>query len=1010
MPDRPVSGSLGGRIVLSLGKLAHGQQAYYVDAVARGAEEYYTAGKEAPGQWIGAASHRLGLDGEVAPEALAHLLAHVDPSGNYRLTGAHSVPTVAAYDVTFCAPKSVSVLFALGDPEVSNEVRNAVDASIAASLPVLEAAACRVRRGKGGHTVLEGDGFVAAAFRHRTSRAGDPHLHTHVLLTNIAHCPDDDKWSALDGRPIYSWLAPVGYLFEAQLRWEVTERLGVEWGPVRNGIADVAGIPREVLREFSTRRKEIEAHLEEAGFDSAKAAQLATYATRRPKDATADLDELVPTWWDRAEALGFDTDALDATLDRTGPQRPPTPDSRDADVIYGALARPDGLTASKSTFGQREVIKAVCDALPAGGRVEDVLALVDGFLRSPHVLPVRLDDRAAGITRRDGKTIAAHTDEHRWTTPEMLDTERRLLAGAQARRKSATAVAPAAVVEDAIAGHETLSDEQAAMVRRICSSGDGVEIVEGAAGAGKTYALAVARQAWETSGHHVLGCALAAQAAKQLETGAGIPAQTIDRLLAGIERHRTALDANTVIVVDEAAMVGTRKLARLLDHAHQAGAKVVLVGDPCQLPEIEAGGAFRGLQGRLGATVLADNRRQTNAWERDTLADLRTGDPDRALDDYLAHDRVHRAPTDSEVREQLVEAWATARFDGHDVLMVAASHAEVDDLNRRARRILRDECEIGGDEVILGGRPFAAGDDVLALRNDYQLGVLNGTRATIECIDTTRHELTLIGSDDQELTVPFAYAEAGHLTHGYATTVHKAQGATVDHCFVLADETMTREHVYTALSRGRHGNDLFVVGDDQRIEERHATEIHRDALDAVRSVFGRSAIKRLALDEQLPELERIDQLRAERDAIRRRIGEGPPDVSREYRQLSDDFVKEKHYLEGAQWRLDRAHEDLDDLGPIRRRTRPAERRELEQRIERFTSEIDRHSQRLGEIDAELAQLTPVLLERSTWERQHHPDLDRIAVIDHRIEHETYRAREVERSLSRNVERGLGLGL
>jgi len=116
VPDRPVSGSLGGPAVLSLGKLTHGQQAYYVDAVARGAEEYYTAGKEAPGQWTGAASHRLGLEGEVDPEALAHLLAHVDPSGKYRLTGAHSVPTVAAYDVTFCAPKSVSLLFALGDP------------------------------------------------------------------------------------------------------------------------------------------------------------------------------------------------------------------------------------------------------------------------------------------------------------------------------------------------------------------------------------------------------------------------------------------------------------------------------------------------------------------------------------------------------------------------------------------------------------------------------------------------------------------------------------------------------------------------------------------------------------------------------------------------------------------------------------------------------------------------------------------------------------------------------
>ena len=229
--------------MLSLGKLAPGQQQYYLDTVARGAEEYYTGAKEAPGQWMGAAASRLGLAGEVDAEALGRVLEHVDPTGACRLTAAHSVPTVAGFDVTFCAPKSVSLLFALGAPEVSNEVRNAADAAVSASLSVLEQAACRVRRGKGGHTVLDGDGFVAAAFRHRTSRAGDPHLHTHVVIANLAHAPADDRWTALDGRPLYSWLSPVGHLYEAHLRWELTRRLGVEWGPVRNGIADVAGIP-----------------------------------------------------------------------------------------------------------------------------------------------------------------------------------------------------------------------------------------------------------------------------------------------------------------------------------------------------------------------------------------------------------------------------------------------------------------------------------------------------------------------------------------------------------------------------------------------------------------------------------------------------------------------------------------------------------------------------------------------------------------------------------------------
>ena len=205
-------------------------------------------------------------------------------------------------------------------------------------------------------------------------------------------------------------------------------------------------------------------------------------------------------------------------------------------------------------------------------------------------------------------------------------------------------------------------------------------------------------------------------------------------------------------------------------------------------------------------------------------------------------------------------------FDDEDALMVAARLADVDDLNRRARQALRDEGYLGDDRVVLAGRGFAEGDDVLALRNDYRLGLLNGTRAVIEQIDTSRHQMTLGTDTGEQLVVPFAYAEAGHLTHGYATTIHKAQGATVDRCLVLLDDTTSREHAYTALSRGRHGNDLFVVAEDRRSEERHAAEIERDPLDDLRQAIRRSAGKRMALDEiEPPPASTLDQLRRERD-------------------------------------------------------------------------------------------------------------------------------------------------
>ncbi|MCA1842673.1 MAG: AAA family ATPase, partial [Actinobacteria bacterium] len=267
-----------------------------------------------------------------------------------------------------------------------------------------------------------------------------------------------------------------------------------------------------------------------------------------------------------------------------------------------------------------------------------------------------------------------------------------------------------------------------------------------------------------------------------LQDGSGIPSAT--RLLGDLDRpDADGLPAQCVIVVDEAAMVGTRQLARLLEHAHAVGAKVVLVGDHHQLAEIEAGGAFAGLVGRLETVELTENRRQQQRWERDALAELRHGTPDVALTAYQTHDRLHAAPTSEQVRDRLVDDWWAARQAGGRLSMLAARHADVDELNRRGRRQLAAAGALGSD-VLIGDRPFAAGDDVLARRNDYRIMIFNGARATITRIDEDRRHIEAVDVHGHPLRIPFAYAEAGHLTWGYATTVHKAQGATVHQTFV----------------------------------------------------------------------------------------------------------------------------------------------------------------------------------------------------------------------------------
>ena len=514
--------------MLSLGKLAPGQQQYYLDTVARGAEEYYTGAKEAPGEWHGTASVRLGLSGEVDADKLGAVLAHEHPRTGEPLTRSRSHPQVAGFDATFSAPKSVSLLYALGDPEISNQVRNAHDVAVNAAFGVLEDHASVGRRGRGGLVKVTGDGFVAAGFRHRTSRAAEPQLHTHVVIANLVHAPADGRWTALDARPLYRWSRPVGFLYEAQLRWELTRRLGVAWGPVHNGIADVAHIPTGAIEAFSTRRRQIVEHLALHGESGGRAAQIAAYATRAAKDPEATAENLVDGWRAKAKTHGLDHHVLAAALHQQRLSDPPAPGSPSAEDLYVQLASPDGLTSRRSTFGRAEVLEAICDRLPGGGRVVDIVALADAFLASQHVISIGPPRPASSGTDR---TMAATDGSvERWTTPEMVATEDRLLGlVAQSQQEQAGRTQPD-VLAAALADRTTIELEQEAMIRQICGSGAGVDVIEGVAGSGKTFALAAAHDAWTASGYRVRGACLAARAAERLEDGSGISSTTLDRL------------------------------------------------------------------------------------------------------------------------------------------------------------------------------------------------------------------------------------------------------------------------------------------------------------------------------------------------------------------------------------------------------------------------------------------------------------------------------------------------
>ena len=468
------------------------------------------------------------------------------------------------------------------------------------------------------------------------------------------------------------------------------------------------------------------------------------------------------------------------------------------------------------------------------------------------------------------------------------------------------------------------------MVRTICGSGDGIEVVEGAAGAGKTFALAAARQAWEASGYRVIGCALAARAARQLQDDAGIPAATINRLLGDLADHdRPGVDSSTIIVVDEAAMVGTRKLARLLGYAEAAQAKVVLVGDPCQLPEIDAGGAFRGL-----ATAP---RRQPA--DRQPSPDPRVGAPGAGGAARRGPRPTRSTPTSStnastrlrpatSARELLVEHWLNARADGEDALMVAARLADVDDLNRRARSALHAQGRLGRRPCCAGRPCLRRGDVVLALRNDYRLGVLNGTRAIVDRVDTERRT-----------------PRRRHGPRADRDPVHVRRGRSPD--------PWLRHH--DPQGPGRHGRPMLRARRRDRVSgarlhgslswaprQRSLRRRSRPPGGGAPRSGGAAAIPSISCGPQSSAAARsvspstnskpcstsqLDRLRHERDLLHARLGHRPPDPSRETGPLADQRRREQQQRDGALWHRSLAERELDRLGPIGRRTRPARRRE-----------------------------------------------------------------------------------
>jgi hypothetical protein len=779
--------------------------------------------------------------------------------------------------------------------------------------------------------------------------AGDPHLHTHVVVANKVQGPDG-KWRSVDGQELYRATVALSETYLDFFVDNLTRQLPVGWswrdrGPRRSPVFEIDGISDDLLATFSQRSAQIGVALEDqvAEFTAThgrepsrtevlRLRQQATLATR-PDKHVRPLAEMRDSWRaTAAAATAQDPDQIIAGTVRAAASRAPdrvTADLVEADLVEAVLT---GVQTRRATWTRANLMAEAARATrhlrtpDAAGRIALLDLVVDAALAQCVALdPPELFRSPAKFRRLDGTSMFDRPSETAFTTTAVLDAEARLLAGAQ----DLTAPAfPAALLQGwprPIPGQRFSPDQQAAVVG-IATSGRRLDVLVGPAGTGKTRTLAVLTRAWAQvyGPGSVLGLAPSAAAAAELAASLRIPCENTAKWLHDNNpdsRSGTSwpasigtrpMQAGMLVIVDEASLASTAHLDQLLAHATDAGAKLLLVGDDQQLGAVEAGGGFALVVENANETGAAHNLealwRFRERWEAHTTRALRAGDP-AALDNYAEHGRLHDGTTDA-MTEAAYRAWRDDIRAGRSSLLIALDRNTVAALNLRARDDRFTAGQIAGSDVALSdGNACGVGDWIVTRHNDRHLPVpdgghvRNGAAWTVTAvhadgsIDATQRETSGRAEEKRPLAtvrLPARYV-AEHVELGYATTVHRAQGATVDTAHLVAGAGMTRQSLYVAMTRGREANHVYVPTDgltEEHLENRSltgrqvlervlatdgtehsATATLRSRLEAAGSQQRLASIRDTLSAEQLPEaageLDRIVAIRRAERAVRR---------------------------------------------------------------------------------------------------------------------------------------------
>ncbi|MFE5310995.1 MobF family relaxase [Isoptericola sp. NPDC056605] len=818
-----------------------------------------------------------------------------------------SQTATAGFDLTFSVPKSVSVLWGMADATTQELIVAAHHDAVAQVLDFLEREVAATRTGHGGVAQVPVVGVAATAYDHWDSRANDPQLHTHLVVSNKVKAAHDGQWRTLDSRALHHAVVALSEHYNAVLADRLTNTFGVGWErrnrrPERSTRWEVAGVPDELLAEFSARSRDIEVVkgrlIDEfvtshgrrpSARQVVKLRAQATLETRPEKTIhslaglTADWRRRAqpllgsePTTWARRVALGGSVPVLGA--DAVPPDLVDDVAAQVVDVVSQKRATWTHWNlwaeASRQTMGWRMAT--------AADREQVVALVVDAATRrSVQLTPGELASTPAAMRRPDGTSTLRPRHSEKFTSHELLAMEDGLLrladdAGGPVVGRTTASRVVAGRTPDGV----RLEAEQSRAVAQLLASGRRVDVLVGPAGTGKTTSMCALAAGW-ISAHgrgSVVGMAPSAAAAQMLAHDLQIPCDNTAKWIYDHRRGRTDFAPGQLVILDEATLASTRALDTIASRAVQVGAKVVLVGDPAQLQSVDAGGAFAMLVSARGddAPRLAEVHRFVHDWEKTASLRLRNGDPS-VIDQYESHGRIREGGTD-EMVDAAYTAWRHDTEHGRASILVTETADTVRQLNDRARaeRIRSGLTSAGRDVVLRDDARASAGDVVVTRRNDRRLRmgsngwVRNGDRWTVTHVRLDGGlEVRPEGRRRGSVALPAGYV-AEHVDLGYAVTAHRAQGMTVDTAHVVVSPASTHENLYVSMTRGRYANTAYVALD--RPDPLHATPpdpdvTARSVLFGVLNHTGAEVSAHQATESEQNRWASVDQLAAEYEAI-----------------------------------------------------------------------------------------------------------------------------------------------